>query len=270
MKPDIYSEIMRLGRGQDTGIVITVVQKLGSAPVTTGTKMLIYPDGNTLGTIGGGELERKAIEKSRQLFKFKENCLEEFVLEEGESKREKLNMLCGGRVTLFFEHFSPKNHIYIFGAGHIGKSLVNHLSRLDYFVTIIDDRKEELEKISLADKKILEPIESALSSEEVVPNSYFVVATYQHKYDSIILERIYTSNWNPKYVGVVSSHRKKKIMLEELKSKVKNVDIDTCYMPVGLNIGGTSPDEIAISIIAEIQAIRYEKDARHLRDISSE
>jgi xanthine dehydrogenase accessory factor len=231
----IYNEILELSHGKGAGVLVTVVQKTGSGPASAGTKMLVYPDGSILGTVGGGTIEKMTLEKAMTMFKTHENCLEEFTMNEPESRGTPTGMLCGGSATLFFEYFAPKNHLYIFGAGHVGKALVYHLRNLDYFVT-------------------------------VVVNAYFVIATYQHNYDGLVLNRIYKSGWSPKYVGMVSSRSKQKILLDKLRAEVPDANLDNCFIPVGLDIGGGSPDEIALSIIAEIQTVRYGKSGGYLRD----
>jgi len=262
---NIYGELLELSRGNLAGVLVTVVKKTGSGPTAAGTKMLVYPDGSIIGTVGGGTIEKMAIEKAIRLFKVHENCLEEFTMNEPESTGTPTGMLCGGTATLFFEYFAPKNHLYIFGAGHVGKALAYHLKNLDYFVTVIDDRKDVLDQLEGANEKILGKFEQALENHPVAENAYFIIATYQHKYDGLVLNRIYKSGWNPKYVGMVSSRNKQKILLDRLKAEVPDADLDKCYIPVGLDIGGGSPDEIALSILAEIQAVRFGKTGGHLR-----
>ena len=262
---NIYDELLELNRGNAAGVLVTVVKKTGSGPADSGTKMLVYPDGSITGTVGGGSIEKLAIDKAQTVFNIRKNCLEEFTMNEPESAGMQTGMLCGGTATLFFEYFAPQHHIYIFGAGHVGKALACHLKNLDYFVTVIDDRKDVLENLENANGKILGPFELALENHSVAENAYFVIATYQHKYDGLVLNRIYKSHWNPKYIGMVSSRSKQKILLERLKAEVPDANPDICYIPIGLDIGGGSPDEIALSIIAEIQMVRYEKSGRHLR-----
>lgn len=262
---NIYNEILELNRGKGAGVLVTVVQKTGSGPADSGTKMLIYPDGSILGTVGGGTIEKMAIEKAMVMFKTHENCLEEFTMNEPGSAGTPTGMLCGGIATLFFEYFAPKNHIYIFGAGHIGSALVYHLKKLDYFVTVVDDRKEVLDQLEGANEKILNRFEHALENYTVAENAYFIIATYQHKYDGLVLNHIYKSDWNPRYVGMVASRRKQKILLDKLKAEIPDANLENCFIPVGLDIGGGSPDEIALSIIAEIQSVRYGKTGGHLR-----
>jgi len=263
---NIYNEILELSHGKGTGVLVTVVQKTGSGPADSGTKMLVYPDGSILGTVGGGTVEKMAIEKAWEIFKAGNNCLEKFTMNESASDSTPTGMLCGGTATLFFEYFAPKNHVYIFGGGHIGSALVYHLKKLDYFVTVIDDRKEVLEKISGADEKILGSFEKTLENQKVAENAYFVIVTYQHKYDGLVLNHIYKSGWSPKYVGMVSSRSKQKILLDKLKAEVPDANLENCFIPVGLDIGGGSPGEIALSIIAEIQSVRYGKSGGYLRD----
>jgi xanthine dehydrogenase accessory factor len=263
---NIYNEILELSHGKGVGVLITVVEKTGSGPADSGAKMLVYPDGSILGTVGGGTIEKLAIKKAREIFRTGNNYLEEFTMNEPESSGTPTGMLCGGTATLFFEYFAPKNHLYIFGAGHVGKALMYHLRNLDYFVTIIDDRKEILDQLEGANEKISRNFEHALKNQSVAENAYFIIATYQHKYDGLVLNRIYKSGWNPKYVGMVSSRSKQKILLDKLKAEVPDANLENCYIPIGLDIGGGSPDEIALSIIAEIQAVRYGKSGGYLRD----
>jgi len=264
----IFEKIMELEKGQKSGVLVTVVDKTGSGPTETGARMLVYPNGKTTGTVGGGELEKLAIEKAMQVFESGENCLEEYALEEYSGSGQPTEMICGGRAKLFFEYYEPRTNIYIFGGGHIGQALVYHLKKLDYKITVIDDRREILNKIKGADSIIHEEFEEALDNEEVAPCSYFIIATYQHKYDGVVLNRIFKSDWQPRYIGMVSSRSKRKTIFENLQKEVDNPDLDLCYLPVGLDIGGSTPHEIAISIVAEIQKVRYEKSGKHLRDVS--
>jgi len=261
----INDEIYRLSSGKGCGIVVTVVKKTGSGPADTGTKMLVYPDGSTLGTVGGGAIEKQAAERALTLLSKKKNHLEAFVMQVAGEGTET-GMMCGGTATLFFEYYAPKHHIYIFGAGHIGSALMYHLKPLDYYITVVDDRKAILDAIDGADEKVLGSFERVLSDGPVEPDSFFIIATYEHTADSVILNRIFHEGWKPRYVGMVASRRKQKIMLKELKKAVPDVDTSVCYIPVGLDIGGGLPQEIALSILSEIQKVRFKASGKHLRD----
>jgi len=262
---NIYNEILELSRGNASGVLVTVVEKTGSGPANTGSKMIVYSDRSIIGTVGGGTIEKMAIDRAISIFDSHKNCLEKFSMGESNDDATATGMLCGGTATLFFEYFAPQNHIYIFGAGHIGKALCYHLKNLDYYVTLIDDRKEVLDQVDNANEKVLESFDRALTDRQVAENAYFVIATYQHKYDALVLNRIFKKGWNPKYVGMVSSRSKREKLLSNLKAEVPDANLECCYIPVGLDIGGGSPDEIAISIIAELQTVRYGKKGSHLR-----
>jgi len=263
---DIYTELTELKHGKGAGVLITVVEKSGSVPTETGMKLLVYPGGKSAGTVGGGTLERMAIEKACQIFQTQTNDLVQYDLNAIAEKGMRTDMPCGGTVTLFFEYFAPRDHVYIFGAGHIGKALVYHLKPLSYYVTVIDDRQDQLEQIVDADQIIHDQFEKALANLEVVENSYFIIATYQHRYDSVVLKQIYQSGVHPRYIGLVSSRRKREVIFKELRAELRKVNLKICHTPVGLDIGGATPHEIALSILAELQAVRYGKSGGHLRD----
>ncbi len=261
----IYSEILELAEGGQSGILVTVVEKQGSGPAATGTKMIVYPDGKISGTVGGGSIEKLAIKKALKLLESNENATERYTMDEP-GDGTTTGMLCGGTATLFFEYFAPKKHVYVFGAGHIGKALCYHLKPLNYQITVIDDREEVLRETHDADEKIYSPFADALNDRNVEKDAFFIIATYQHTYDGVVLNKIYRSKWEPKYVGMVASRKKQKQLIAELKNEVPDVDTSRCYVPTGLNIGGSLPAEIAISIVSEIQAVANDKKVKHLRD----
>src|SRR6056297_1446386 len=127
----IYAEIMSLAEGTVSGVLVTVVEKEGSGPAATGTKMIVYKNSKITGTVGGGSIEQMAIKKALTLFDTQQNAIEKYIMDEPADGIDT-GMICGGTATLFFEYFAPRKHVYIFGAGHIGKALVYHLSRLNY------------------------------------------------------------------------------------------------------------------------------------------
>ena len=261
----LYMELLDLAEGSICGVLVTVIAKEGSGPAATGTKMIVYPDGKISGTVGGGSIEKLAIEKAMTIFKIHKNTTEKYIMDDsGDGKNT--GMICGGTATLFFEYFAPKKYVYIFGAGHIGKALTYHLKQLNYYICLIDDRKDVLAEIPDADEKIHAPFVDALNDREVQKNAFFIIATYQHKYDGVVLHKIYGSDWEPKYVGLVASRSKKEKMTEELLKAFPDARIDVLYTPAGLNIGGTLPHEIAISIISEMQTVANNKEVKHLRD----
>ncbi len=261
----LYMELLDLAEGSNSGVLVTVIAKEGSGPASTGTKMIVYADGKISGTVGGGSIEKMAIEKALNIFKTHQNSTEKYNMDNAGDGRET-GMICGGTATLFFEYFAPKKYVYIFGAGHIGRALTYHLRQLNYHICLIDDREDVLMQVPDADEKIHAAFADALNNKAVPKDAFYIIATYQHMYDEVVLHKIYESDWQPKYVGLISSRTKKKRMLDELLELYPYANIDVLYTPAGLNIGGTLPHEIAISIISEMLTVANEKKLKHLRD----
>ena len=138
----IYEDLLQLQKSGGEAILVTIVEKEGSGPLPTGAKMLVYPDERTAGTIGGGALERIAIERSAELLRDRQSHLQRYSLLDHHrvTEEEATGMICGGKVTLFYEYISSGTHLYIFGGGHVGQALAYHLRNLPFYVTVIDDR----------------------------------------------------------------------------------------------------------------------------------
>ena len=265
----IYEELLELHRSGGDAILATVVEKDGSGPLPPGAKMLIYRDGRTAGTVGGGDLERLATEKAAELLRERRSHLQRYALLDRHrvaEEEETTGMVCGGKVTLFYEYVSSGPRLYIFGGGHVGQALAHHLRNLPYYVTIVDDRPGIEQALPAVDRVRIEDYESALEGDDVPQGSFFVIATPAHAADYVVLRRLVTSNWKPRYVGLLSSRTKANALLRRLRAELgEDIDLSAVYAPVGLDVGGSSADEIAISIIAEMQALRHERPGhRHL------
>ncbi len=265
---DIYKKIWELRRNGHNGVLITVVKKEGEGPALAGNKMLFYEDGSSTGTVGGGNLEYLAVKKAEEVLETGTNALEQFNLSKEKGEGRKTGMACGGKATLFFEALIQQKKVYIFGAGHIGKALFELLAKLDLNVTIIDDRKEMIDALTQEGEKVYSGFSRYMDETGFSKHPYFLLATYQHKHDSTILNKIFKLNIQTPYIGIVASTNTRAELIESLKEEVEeNPDLSNLYCPVGLDIGGTdNPWEIALSIAAEIQTIRYQKEAFHLKD----
>ncbi|MCP4151426.1 MAG: XdhC family protein [bacterium] len=268
--PEIYEDILNLKKKGAEGVVITVVGKEGHGPAGIGTKMLVRADGTKSGTVGGGALEYAAIKKAGQVMKSKESRLKKYILSTDNDiiDAEKTGMLCGGNITLFFEYVGSGVWLYIFGAGHIGKSLAFYLKDLNYYITMIDSREGMVNTIEGVHRPMTAKYETALENAEVPQDSFFIIATHSHAMDYTILKRIYQSHWRPKYIGLIASRKKSVEMIDRLHEELgQDINLNQLYSPMGLNIGGQLPNEIAISIISELQAVRYNKEGhKHMRN----
>lgn len=267
---DLYSMIVEnQAKGIDM-VLVTAIQKEGEGPVEVGKKLLVTETGEFFGTVGGGALEHYAIEKAKSLIKLRAHLTEKYLLDKGKVTPETktLPMVCGGIVTLFYEFLGVKNYVYIFGGGHVGQALVPVLKPLNFHLTIIDERKEIIDNFKGGDLVVHQHFADFIEKKGIKDNSFVVVCTPSHTYDYHVINKILELKLKPKYIGMLCSLDKLKIYLEETYKKFgKKVDLTNFYSPIGLDTGGGAPEDIAISIAAEILAIHFgKKGQKHMRE----
>jgi xanthine dehydrogenase accessory factor len=276
MMKEIFEALLKMENRGGSGVLVTVVEKEGHGPAAVGTRMLVSMDGSRTGTVGGGALEYAAVKWAEQMMKQgKDGGLKKYLLSPDNEvlDGEQTGMMCGGSTTLFYESIGCGARLYLFGAGHVNQALVHHLKHLDYFITVIDNREGLAEAIDSAHERITAAsYETALDNHDIPSNSYFIIATHSHALDYVVLKRIYEANWDPKYIGMIASRKKAPIMIERLTGELgKEIDLSVLYSPMGLQIGGTTPADIAISVLAELQAIRYNKEGhKHMKVFTAE
>ncbi|MCK4889997.1 MAG: XdhC family protein [Candidatus Aminicenantes bacterium] len=265
---EIFKKILELNKNGSRFVLVTVIETKGSGPSETGGRMIFTTDGDIFGTIGGGTLEKLVLKEAGKVLLSGESALKRYLLDKDKvlPDSEKTGMLCGGEVTLFLEYTGVDDNIYIFGAGHIGKNLIKFLKDLNYRIIIVDDREDVLDGISGQMKIHYKDPGSIFNNIEITDNSYVVIATYSHELDYAILKEILERKFKPEYLGVVASGKKIDTMISKLKKEMKGpLDTSFLFSPAGLDIGGRTPVEIALSIVSEIQAKKYDKQAlKHL------
>lgn len=246
-------------------VVVTVVEKQGHGPGLPGAKMLVFPDSKPLGTVGGGSLEKIAIHYARELIRIGKSELVTYNLtDSGELSEDEVptGMICGGKTMLFYEYLAGSENLYVFGAGHIGRIVAEFAQKLDYNVHLVDIREEVLSEASAQQYYLLENYSEFFQKEVIAPKSYFVVVTHSHDLDYQILIDLYKTASDPQYIGVIASQKKAELMLNQLCEELSDPDISNLYMPIGLRIGGNKPVEIALSITAELQAVKHGKNSQ--------
>ena len=261
---NIYEKIMEFKRNNESFAVVTVVKAAGSTPGKPGFKMAVDSGGAAYGTVGGGAIEKEAIEEAKKLLTSDGgNTLKEYILNKDENiVKEDIKvvpMSCCGSVTLFYEIEKSASTIYIFGGGHVGQALISILSGLDFNTVAIDNRKDIKEKLdSVKIKAYLSEYKEFAETFNPADDSYFVILTYGHIHDYEILKVLYERRLVKKYVGVIASKNKAKEMIQSLKKDISaDIDLSLLHTPIGIKLGGNSASEIALSIAAEIQSVKY-------------
>jgi xanthine dehydrogenase accessory factor len=248
---NLLKEIEAIRKKGTKAVLCIIVQTKGSTPRKIGAKMIVKEDGNIFGTIGGGNLEKKVIE----------NALQQIDKNEPELFKHDLlhqhNMCCGGSVEIYIEPIQKMNKLYIFGAGHTGNALAKMAIKMDFDTYVIDDRKEYIDGIKIEGVNKLN-----LDYKKVLPtlpfdkNTYITIMTYEHSYDRDILA--YCIKQPNAYLGMIGSERKVKLtkkMFAEGKLATKAA-LEKVDMPMGIGINAEGPEEIAISILAKLIAVK--------------
>jgi xanthine dehydrogenase accessory factor len=250
---DIYNEIVAVkNKGEDVALV-TIISTDGSTPREEGAKMLVKTDGSIVGTIGGGNLENIAIKEALKVIQSGKPKHLEYNLKAG----EETGMICGGDVEIFIEPILSTPTICIFGGGHIGLALASIGKIVGFKIIVVDDRVEfaNPERFPEVDKTIVADFGDAFSKLKIDRSSYIVIMTHGHKGDEIVLEG--ALNTNAHYIGMIGSKSKIEAVYSHLRKKgFSQEQIGRIHSPIGLKISAETPEEIAISIMAEIIAVR--------------
>jgi len=251
--------LKRIDKGETIALV-TVVDSEGSTPSGIGTKMLVNKDGLVAGTIGGGITEAKIIKEAKEAIKEGKERFLAYHLTKEESARGE-GAICGGDMKIFIDILQPREEILIFGAGHIAMYLSKLAKIVGFRVTVIDERKEfaNQERFPEADQIITEKISKALNYAKITSSNYAIIVTKGHLQDEEVLNLVIQSN--AAYIGMIGSPKKNEAVFQHLREKgVREERINKVYSPIGIDIGAQTPEEIAVSIIAEIIKIKRKKE----------
>ncbi len=237
---DVLQELVALMERNEPAALATVVEVNGASPAKVGAKILVRGDGTTIGTAGGGRLEQAIIADARAALDGNKSRLTHYTLrEEGE---DAIGVLCGGEVGVFIQVFAPRPTLLIVGGGHIGKPLAEMARLLNYDVRVVDIRAER---------------GATLDPASMTAYTYIVLVTEDHVADEAALRAVIGSP--APYIGMIGSRRKCRIVLEHLRADgVAESLLGRVRAPIGLDLGGTTPAEIALAILAEIEMARHQ------------
>jgi xanthine dehydrogenase accessory factor len=262
---DIYEEIVRLRKDGRRGAVATIVNVRGSIPSFKTAKMLVRDDGSILGTIGGGCVEAEVWQAAREVMESERPRTLSFDL--NNDPKYDTGLICGGTLEVFIEPILPPAELYIFGAGHVSISLYKVARIAGFDVTVVDDRETyaNRERFPEAHQLIAEDFDKAMEQIKPGESSYIVIVTRGHRDDMRVLR--WAVQTPARYVGMIGSRRKTIGIFEELKKEgLPAQQFERVHAPVGLDIGAVTPEEIAVSITAELIAKRrnVERELPHM------
>lgn len=251
----------KIEHGEELAIV-TITKAAGSTPRREGAMMVVLEDGKIHGTIGGGSIENRVIELSIEAIRKGESYGVNIPLDES-----GVDMICGAEVDVFIDVYKNKPKLLIVGAGHIGQAIYNFASLLDFNIVIFDDREEFVndERFPLAYELIHGDIKENLEKYSMDYNTYVVIVSRGHNYDEEALEVVV--NGNAKYIGAMGSKKKVITMRENLMEKgISEEKLNKVYAPIGIKISSGTPEDIAFSILAEIQLVRNNGELIHMKN----
>ncbi len=254
LQSDFYS-ILKETIGTDEPFVLcTVIETEGSSPGKPGQKMIVFKDGSAKGTVGGGPNELMVIKMALEQFDKQKPVTIDFDMS---GDKEELG-ICGGKCKIFLELISPALRFFVFGAGHVGKNFAEFASLYGFNVTVIDNRDEFLKDFSPKINTLHSEFEDAASKLDIRQEDYALVVTPEHSKDYETVASLMP--FKPKYLGLVGSARKKASFKSKLQEDgFAQEDIAKLHVPAGIYLGGKTPADIAIEIMAQIVAFKNGK-----------
>ena len=246
----IYQALAKLEEENGAGVLCTIIRSAGSTPRHTASKMLVYPDGSIIGTVGGGELENRVIREAVD------------AIQDGSSKILSYQMsdpsrgdpgVCGGQVEIYMEPIFPKPTLLVIGSGHVGKAVAHLADWLGFYVVVNDDRAEFCNLEAVPEGKEFYPvsISELVNQFKITPWTYVVLTTRGSLVDVAGLPSLLKSS--APYIGVIGSRRRWETTRKELLERgVAETDLMRVRSPIGIELNAETPEEIAVSIMAEV------------------
>jgi xanthine dehydrogenase accessory factor len=252
---DVFEELVRLRSLGQKCALATIVEVRGSIPSYESAKLLVREDGSMAGTIGGGCVEAEVWNAAREVIETEKPKRLTFNL--GQDAAYDNGLICGGQLEVFVEPVLPVPHAFIFGAGHISKSLSKVANLAGFATVIVDDRESfaNRDRFPEAEAVHAAEYEQAFPALSINETSYLIIVTRGHRDDMRVLRLAIATP--ARYIAMIGSKRKVLNVVRELeKEGLPREAFDRLFAPMGLDIGAISPEEIAISVAAEMIAVR--------------
>jgi len=251
---DLFEEIVRLRREGKRAALATIVHTNGSIPSYESSRMLVREDGSIVGTVGGGCVEAEVWAAAKEVIRAEAPRKMTFNLNKEASYDSGL--ICGGTLEIFVEPILPQPMLYIFGGGHVSMALAQAAHTAGFAIGVVDDRESfaNAERFPMA-REIHTSYEDAFAKLKPNTSAYLVIVTRGHRDDMRVLA--WAVGTQARYIGMIGSKRKVLSVYKALgKEGIPAEKFERVHAPVGLEIGALTPEEIAISIAAELIAVR--------------
>lgn len=257
---EVTEAVLALLQSGRDGALATVIRTTGSTPQVAGARLLLDAAGQHIGTVGGGAIEQRVVEALLEVQRRGEPALLTFDL------ARDLGMCCGGSMELFLEPIRATPRLIIFGAGHVAVPTAALAASVGYEVVVVDERDElnTSERFPRCQRELTD-VSSALAALEPGERDWLLIVTHDHQLDAEALRLALGSR--ARYIGLVGSRRKVYRLLQRVVARQGLLDLRRLYAPVGLDLGAVSPAEIAVSIVAELIALRHQGALGHLRSV---
>jgi xanthine dehydrogenase accessory factor len=257
---DLFEEVVRLRKLGQKCALATIVGVNGSIPSYESARILVREDGSMIGTIGGGCVEAEVWNAARDVIASERPKRLSFTL--GQDAAYDNGLICGGQLEVFVEPVVPQPRAFIFGAGHISKSLSKIADLAGFEPVVIDDREAfaSRERFPEASAIHAAEYEEVFPKLDVTTSSYLIIVTRGHRDDMRVLRWAVTTP--ARYIAMIGSKRKVIAVVKELeKEGIPREAFERVSAPMGLAIGAITPEEIAVSVVAEMIAIRRQPDS---------
>lgn len=251
---DLFEEIVRMRRAGQRGALATIVHTNGSIPSYESSRMLVRYDGSIAGTVGGGCVEAEVWAAAKEVIETEQPRKMTFNLN-NEAGYDS-GLICGGTLEIFVEPILPVSTLYLFGAGHVSTSVSRVAHQAGFGIGIVDDREAfaNSERFPMA-SEIFTTYDDAFKKINPTASTYLVIVTRGHKDDMRVLE--WAVGTEARYIGMIGSKRKVISVYKALEKEGHALEkFERIHAPVGLEIGALTPEEIAVSIVAELIAVR--------------
>jgi len=258
MNREVFAAVNDALEKGEPAALVTIVSTKGSTPQRIGAKMLVYADGRTVGTIGGGCYENDAFGKAREAIESRKPQLVHYELDDDFA--QETGLICGGQMDVYIEPIEPSAELYVVGAGHVGLHLARLAHEVGFRVHVIDDREKfaNAGRFPNATEIVVDDIPSWLTRANLPAHAYAVIVTRGHTNDLDALRALAPRDL--RYLGLIGSRAKVARIYDALAEEGMTPGrLERVHAPIGLDIGAVTPQEIAVSILAELIAVKHGK-----------